>query len=1359
MSELDEPRDESPGPAPTEVASRASDGFVTPLAIHLCWFAAASDDRCKPIAKGLYEFLHRPIEDDPVLRPGLEIPVEYGRDLDDLLNALDGSPARTPLQAASARIVVVILDRATFSQDAARATMKRAVGRWPSTSFDDRKRREVFWPIVLDPRWHKELGLAADPASPAARFQRALSRGLPLPDKIQHQWALGSDLATVARAALSAPVPGAALATPKIVISRATSDGATIAAEIVCQLAARAGLVAECAHDVSDESEPVEFQAHLEHRDTVVIVVRTPGYADSARCGLELLAAKRMRVPIVTVIAARGGERITSAYSGNHRTVIWPDSGVVDAEWAWELTGRCVQAWLHATYFAVHAKVALAHAGLPANADIVTRRPEMLDLADLVPQGGRRLLVYPDPPVTEAEAKLLRVALPSLRMTTPTTMIGRALLAKDPIPPLAGRTLAFSVSSTGAASIKDHPRGSGHTEQHLDDVWMAIAVGALHAGAQIAYGGDHAHGGYAERMSRLHSSHRRLGTSFKRQFVSYLDPEGKRAAGTTLDYEARPVAPFPGAAGVPDDLKETIWRMTIRQTMAKECDGRIVIGGQIDERTVPGGKGYKGPWSGVLEEVWRTLKAGKALYLIGGFGGVAGEIAKMLLSDGKQELTGIEPQHKMRRELSQRLTPVRLELARHEGWADVAMAEAAAADGAEPALIDAATMAKDILRYWRKFKAQASDAPAAWRNHLSVAENERLMSSTDTTELSQLVFGGLRAGALDDRAGRGELRFALYLGNIVSAPNVDGYVVTYTPLIESGALRALDDAMSGRLRAEVSQRYGNAESKREPLTIIEQPVDTVTLPGRHAIVVPVELPEQGETISNEQIEELTKAVARRAIALGLQSVAITPFVTRRRLPLDRVIPRMVAAIRAVQGADARTWVFCEYDRRNYEPLKKALKKAVDEQPGGRLEELHTSLPGYRKDDTLVLRVDARATRHGGVEVEAEAFATDIDVALVKGSKREVNLREWRAFCARQPRHDSAVGLGHDLWDRLLDSGVQDVLRTNADRRVLLLANELASSLPWELLGDPDGSPKSFSLAQGMVRRVKTYLDFRPRVGRAAADAQLRILLVADPPSAGLPSLPWAKAEGEALCALLAGCRGIAVDRLPGERATKANLIEALSTGVYDVLHYAGHAYFDAAHPGRGGLRLAGDDVFRAADFEAIVPGGRRKGDLATASARVAGGAAGAPGSRPTVADAEPGDAAGVTEAEHIGEGSAPSSDPASSVVPVLVVLSACASARLAATPAAGQSVAPRDDSTAPQPLAMELMRAGVRTLVGTFFSVGDGAAYEFSLEFYKALAAGKSAGAATIEARNHLHACHNVDWGNFMLFGDDALTL
>src|SRR5262245_56021127 len=121
--------------------------FVPPFKVHVCWFASADDPRCPTLARELYEYLHRPLDDDFVLRPGVEIPVEVGRDLGGLLARLEATDATREPEVGT-RLVIALLDAGAFDDPEARESMALAAGRWTDARHD-----EVFLPILLDGRW------------------------------------------------------------------------------------------------------------------------------------------------------------------------------------------------------------------------------------------------------------------------------------------------------------------------------------------------------------------------------------------------------------------------------------------------------------------------------------------------------------------------------------------------------------------------------------------------------------------------------------------------------------------------------------------------------------------------------------------------------------------------------------------------------------------------------------------------------------------------------------------------------------------------------------------------------------------------------------------------------------------------------------------------------------------------------------------------------------------------------------------------------------------------------------------------------------------------------------------------------
>ena len=72
----------------------------------------------------------------------------------------------------------------------------------------------------------------------------------------------------------------------------------------------------------------------------------------------------------------------------------------------------------------------------------------------------------------------------------------------------------------------------------------------------------------------------------------------------------------------PDDDEWTAGLTSMRQTMRKRIDARILLGGRVE--------GYKGRLPGIAEEALLSLQSGQPVFLLGGFGGCARDIAEAL---------------------------------------------------------------------------------------------------------------------------------------------------------------------------------------------------------------------------------------------------------------------------------------------------------------------------------------------------------------------------------------------------------------------------------------------------------------------------------------------------------------------------------------------------------------------------------------------------------------------------------------------------------------------------------------------------------------------------------------------------------
>ncbi len=284
-------------------------------------------------------------------------------------------------------------------------------------------------------------------------------------------------------------------------------------------------------------------------------------------------------------------------------------------------------------------------------------------------------------------------------------------------------------------------------------------------------------------------------------------------------------------------------------------------------------------------------------------------------------------------------------------------------------------------------------------------------------------------------------------------------------------------------------------------------------------------------------------------------------------------------------------------------------------------------------------------------------------------------------------------IGTALGRTLLPATVREGLEAMHARPLVIVHDREASRVPWEVLRVGTMHP---ALGAGLSRRYAsdTLSVARWRDDHGPSDP-LRVLLIVDPTR----DLPGAAAEGEALQQLLVR-RSVTFDVLTGRDATRARILAALGTGAFDVLHFAGHAFFDAREPGQGGLLCDGKVVLRGADLASI-------GNL-----------------------------------------------------PALVFCNACEAARVRkrarASAAPARQFGMRRTMTG---IAEAFLAGGVGNFLGTHWPVGDDAAFAFSQSLYESLLNGARLGDAVLTARRRLASIPSIDWADYVHYGNPEFQL
>ncbi|MEN8214635.1 MAG: CHAT domain-containing protein, partial [Pseudomonadota bacterium] len=282
--------------------------------------------------------------------------------------------------------------------------------------------------------------------------------------------------------------------------------------------------------------------------------------------------------------------------------------------------------------------------------------------------------------------------------------------------------------------------------------------------------------------------------------------------------------------------------------------------------------------------------------------------------------------------------------------------------------------------------------------------------------------------------------------------------------------------------------------------------------------------------------------------------------------------------------------------------------------------------------------------------------------------------------------------GERLAELVLTEDIRAVLGSMAGRRLVVVHDARSSRIPWETLRLGGSSP---ALEVGMSRRyMADNLSVAKWLEQRRHGDRLDLLLVVNPTN----DLPGAEKEGQRVGELFGTRSRVRVTELRGDQATKTVLAKAFSSGQYDVVHYAGHAFFDPDSPERSGIVCAGGERLRGEELASL-------GNL-----------------------------------------------------PTLVFFNACEAARIRrASDDTVPDIKTRMDTSAG--LAEAFLRGGVANYVGTYWPVGDAPAKAFAETFYTSLLEGTPIGDALLEARKKVAGQESVDWADYIHYGNPRFVL
>ena len=183
----------------------------------------------------------------------------------------------------------------------------------------------------------------------------------------------------------------------------------------------------------------------------------------------------------------------------------------------------------------------------------------------------------------------------------------------------------------------------GLSDGHLRDAMAEVALRLLASGISLAYGGDLRQHGFtqllAELVGRYRGHPRHTGTIVVTNYLAWpvhIRMTSNELAAFSADHESAAHLVFLSLDGArlarerrislpaenPQEFEWTKGLTAMRTVMLADICARIVLGGRVE--------GFKGAMPGIAEETYLSLDAGQPVFLLGGFGGCARDVAETL---------------------------------------------------------------------------------------------------------------------------------------------------------------------------------------------------------------------------------------------------------------------------------------------------------------------------------------------------------------------------------------------------------------------------------------------------------------------------------------------------------------------------------------------------------------------------------------------------------------------------------------------------------------------------------------------------------------------------------------------------------
>nr|WP_247332378.1 CHAT domain-containing protein [Bradyrhizobium sp. 21] len=574
-----------------------------------------------------------------------------------------------------------------------------------------------------------------------------------------------------------------------------------------------------------------------------------------------------------------------------------------------------------------------------------------------------------------------------------------------------------------------------------------------------------------------------------------------------------------------------------------------------------------------------------------------------------------------------------------------------------------------------------------------------VLATSEPTLVSNLVV---------TRQRRQRVEIDLVCGSITEV-RADAYVVgVFRNVTPDGATAAIDRELNGALHELIARRMVSGEVG-----------EVTSFPtGRHRLNAGAVMMAGLGTIasySDVTLELVGESIMRTALLTRLNDFAIVPLGAASGsyagISFEMLLRGFVRALNTVPDGRLRGFTVCELNPERFNALRQTLYTLMRGDLFGDIEiTLHEqrlpapiatrSVTAPSVPEAVYLLVREDITQQGAY-VAASVLTAGGKAAIVQGRQpiKDSDLDALAKKVAAQGVSDDEMSaFGTKLADMVLPREIRDLLgdelgaASGVTSRSLVVVHDAAMSrVPWETVQIGKAAP---ALGGGLTHRYDGGVLSVAKWREEGPTTQgLNVLLIVNPTE----DLDGAEREGERITKLFSGLPGVTLDVLHAKEATRRELLRRFQLGKYDVMHYAGHAFFDPDNRARSGILCAGREVLAGADLASL------------------------------------------------------------SKLPSLVFFNACESARTRRSDGSERKIDEPTRGTIG--LAESFLAGGVANYLGTYWPVSDTGAETFATTFYTALLRGDPLGPSLIKGRQAVRDKKLGDWANYVLYGRSEFKL